>query len=191
VNPRRNPRNDSIRAEMARYLSARHLTDDERATYFGLPEGCRIREGAKIIAPELFKCGLHVWIGEGAILDASGGLEVGDHTSIGLNTMVWTHSSHLCNLAMQNQIGSGLIYRRPTRIGSGCSINGPSVVLPGVTIGDRVLLLPMSVVVRDLPPNCVAGGNPARLIEPITDEYLQREMKKLGPNPGPPLPPRI
>lgn len=175
-------RNDAIRAELARYNAAAHLTDDERATYFGLPEGCRIRPNAKIISPDKFRCGEFVWIGEGAILDASGGLEIGAHTSIGLNTMIWSHSSHLCNLLMQNEIGSKFIYRKPTKVGSGCAINGPSVILPGVSIGDRVVLLPMSVVARDLPSNCVAGGNPARMIESITEEYLAREMAKISPS---------
>ena len=88
-------RNRKLREQILTYHISSVMTDDERAQLLGLPEGCRIRENAKIISPENFKCGKYVWIGEGAILDASGGLEIGDHTSIGLYVLVWTHSSYL------------------------------------------------------------------------------------------------
>ena len=48
------------------------MTDVERAKFLGLPKGCRIRENAKIISQENLKIGNNVWIGESAILDASG-----------------------------------------------------------------------------------------------------------------------
>ena len=67
------------------------MTDDKRAELLGLPEGRQIRENAKIISIEHSKCGKCVWIGEGAVLDASGGLEIGDHTSIGLYCLIWTY----------------------------------------------------------------------------------------------------
>lgn len=155
------------------------MTDDERAKLLGLPEGCRIREGAKIIEPNNFKCGEYVWIGEGAILDASGGLEIGAHTSIGLNVMVWSHTSHLPNLAMNNQIGSPLIERKPTRIGKGCFIAGPSVIYHGVTIGDKVVILPMSVVTKDVPGNSLVAGAPAEIKRTITDEFIQEEIERV------------
>jgi UDP-3-O-[3-hydroxymyristoyl] glucosamine N-acyltransferase len=70
------------------------MNDQERVAWLGLPKGCRIRENAKIVAPEKLRLGEHVWIGEGAILDAQGGLSIGDYTQIGLSVMVWSHSSH-------------------------------------------------------------------------------------------------
>ena len=68
-----------IRKEILTYHLSSVMTDSERAVLLGLPEGCRIRENAKIISPENLKCGTNVWIGEGAIIDASGGLEIGDN----------------------------------------------------------------------------------------------------------------
>ena len=50
-------RNDKLRADITKRLSSQFLTDDERAIYFGLPNGCRIREGAKIIAKANLKIG--------------------------------------------------------------------------------------------------------------------------------------
>jgi len=174
-----NDRNKNLRAQILQYQMSAVMTDDERAQLFELPNGCRLRENAKIITPENFECGEYVWIGEGAILDASGGLKIGDHTSIGLNVMVWSHTSHLVNLALNNIIGSPLIERKPTRIGSGCFIAGPSVINAGVTIGDKVIVLPMSVVTKDIPNNNMVAGAPAVFIRKIEESYIKEEVKRV------------
>ena len=79
-----------LRAQILSRYVGELMTDSERARFYGLPEGCRIRERTKILAPEKFTCGRFVWIGEGAVLDAQGGLEIGDYTQIGLSVMVWS-----------------------------------------------------------------------------------------------------
>jgi acetyltransferase-like isoleucine patch superfamily enzyme len=175
---KKDERNDLLREQIFTYAASQVLTDDERAKLLNLPEGCRIRENAKIISPENFKCGRNVWIGEGAILDASGGLEVGDHTSVGLYVMLWSHSSYLTNLAMANYSGSDLIERKPTKIGKGCFIAGHSVVYHGVTVGDRTVVLPMTVITKDIKGNCIVGGSPAKVIRELSDDYIDALMKK-------------
>jgi acetyltransferase-like isoleucine patch superfamily enzyme len=133
------------------------MSDHERAKLFGLPKGCRIRERAKILAPEKFVCGKNVWIGEGALLDAQGGLEIGDGTQIGVGVLVWSHSSHRQALAGKTGHGhEGIEYKR-TRIGCNAFILGPSVIAPGVTIGDRVIVQALSFVDRDLPDGAIFG----------------------------------
>ncbi len=171
-------RNNKLRKQILNSFVAGLMTDDERANFYNLPEGCRIRENAKIISPEKFECGKYVWIGEGAILDASGGLSIGDHTSIGLNVMIWSHTSFLANISMENKIESNLIARAKTTIGKGCFIAGPSVIYHGVEIGDRTIVMPMSVVNKNLPGNCIAGGSPARVISTIDDNFVEQQIKK-------------
>jgi acetyltransferase-like isoleucine patch superfamily enzyme len=172
-------RNNALRSQVLKAFISGLMTDDERANLHGLPEGCRMRENAKIIAPQNFKCGKFVWIGEGAVLDASGGLEIGEHTSIGLNVMIWSHTSFLANITMDNRIGSPLIARAKTIIGKGCFIAGPSVIYHGVNIGDKTIVMPMSVVNKDLPGNCIVGGSPARVIRTIDDDFVDQQIKKL------------
>ena len=109
-------RNNELRSDRLKTFISGVMTDDERAELWGLPEGCRMRENAKIIAPENFNCGRYVWIGEGAMLDASGGLDIGDHTTIGTNALVWSHTSVFANLTMDNRIGSPLNARKKTVI---------------------------------------------------------------------------
>lgn len=144
-----------LRRQILTYMAGELLTDRERARLLNLPEGCRIRERAKILAPEKLQLGTHVWIGEGAVLDAQGGLTIGDYTQIGLNVMVWTHTSHKQALQGRTCIDREGIRYQPTRIGSRCFIAGPAVIGPGVTIGDRVIISPMSFVDRDLPDDSV------------------------------------
>jgi acetyltransferase-like isoleucine patch superfamily enzyme len=175
---RKNERSNNLRNDILKRFIGLLMTDDEKAEMYNLPEGCRIREGAKILSPENFKCGKYVWIGENAILDASGGLEIGDHTSIGLGVFIWSHTSHLTNLSMNNEINSPLIIRKPVKIGSGCFIAGPSVINSGVTIGDKVIVLPMSVVTKDVPSYTIVAGAPIVEKGKISEEWIEKEIKK-------------
>ena len=165
-------RANEVRRQILTYFISSVMTDDERARLLGLPEGCRIREGAKIISPENLDCGTYVWIGEGAIVDASGGLAIGDHSTVGSHVFVWTHTSYRANLAFDNRIASPHTERLPTTIGRGCFLGGPTVVYPGVTLGDRTVVLPMSVVTKDLPGNCMAAGAPARIIRNLDPDVV-------------------
>jgi acetyltransferase-like isoleucine patch superfamily enzyme len=174
---RNSEKSKNLRPEILRRISAGFLTDEERADYIGLPEGCRIREGAKIISQENLKIGKHNWIGENAILDASGGLKIGSHNSIGLSVYIWSHSSHLTNLMMDNKPGSDLIERKTTTIGNGVFIAGPSVILAGVNIGDKVVVRPLSTIEHDIPERSLV--TPEGVREGFfTDERIQKMVDK-------------
>jgi acetyltransferase-like isoleucine patch superfamily enzyme len=51
-----------------------------------------------------------------------------------------------------------------TYIGNRCFIAVNSTILPGVNIGDEVIVGAGSVVTKDVPSNCIVAGNPARII---------------------------
>jgi acetyltransferase-like isoleucine patch superfamily enzyme len=166
-----------LRGQILKYHMSSVLTDRERAKLLGLPEGCRIRENAKIISPENLKCGENVWIGEGAILDASGGLEIGDNTQIGLYTLIWTHTSIDQAVSGETGISKDKITRMPTKIGRNCFISGPSVIYSGVTIGNRVTVLPMSVVNNDVTDDSIVGGSPIGKMKDIERRVKELERK--------------
>lgn len=170
-------RNQMLRSQILTYSLSQVMTDDERAEMLGLPEGCRIRENAKIISPENFKCGKYVWIGEGAILDASGGLEIGDHTSIGLYVLVWSHESTLTNLTLSNVPANPVIRRKPTKIGKGCFVSGHSVIYPGTTVGDFVVVLPMTAVTEDIPDYSVIAGAPGKVVKRLSQEDIDKMVE--------------
>ncbi len=143
--------NPELRTQILKYFASATMTDAERAKLFDLPKNCRMREGAKIISPENLKLGQNVWIGENSVLDASGGLEIGDNTQIGLGVFIWSHDSFKSAIMGKNtkEDKRGII-RKKTQIGSNCFIGGPSVIMPGVTIEDKCVIAPMSVVYNDL-----------------------------------------
>ena len=53
---------------------------------------------------------------------------------------------------------------RPVRIGDGAFIGVNAVILPGVTVGERAYVAASAVVTKDVAPNTVVSGNPARVI---------------------------
>lgn len=62
---------------------------------------------------------------------------------------------------------SGIEYAKPIRIGDNVWIGGGVIVNPGVTIGDNSVIGSGSVVVKDIPKNVVAVGNPCRVLKKI------------------------
>ena len=59
----------------------------------------------------------------------------------------------------------GLEYALPIKVGNNVWIGGGVNVMPGVTIGDNVVIGAGSVVVKDIPANCIAGGNPCKVLK--------------------------
>ncbi|MEE1295951.1 MAG: sugar O-acetyltransferase [Bifidobacterium sp.] len=90
---------------------------------------------------------------------------VGDATMFGPNVTLAT-AAHPIDAGLR---GQGYQYNRPIRIGSNCWFGAGVTVLPGVTIGDNVVVGAGSVVTHDLPSNVVAVGVPCRVLREVTD----------------------
>ena len=58
----------------------------------------------------------------------------------------------------------GLEYTHPVTIGDNVWICTAATVLPGVNIGEGSIIGAGSVVTKDVPPRCLAAGNPCRVI---------------------------
>ena len=61
-------------------------------------------------------------------------------------------------------------YARPIEIKDNVWIGGGSILLPGVTVGENSVIGAGSVVNRSIPANCVAVGNPCRVIRTLEEE---------------------
>jgi len=60
----------------------------------------------------------------------------------------------------------------PTLVKKGASIGSGSTILPNVTIGENAIVGAGSVVTRDVPPNSIVAGNPARILRTISGEKI-------------------
>lgn len=99
------------------------------------------------------------------VLDA-GGVTFGSRVFIGPSCGFHT-SGHPIDA---RQRGQGLEYALPIRVGSDVWFGAGVQVMPGVTIGDDVVIGSGSIVTRDIPSHCVAVGNPCRVLRSITAE---------------------
>lgn len=52
-----------------------------------------------------------------------------------------------------------------TRIGNNCFIGTRSIIMPGISLGDEVIVGAGSVVTKDVPSHCIVAGNPAKIIK--------------------------
>jgi acetyltransferase-like isoleucine patch superfamily enzyme len=80
-------------------------------------------------------------------------ISIGGNTIIGYNTTILTHEY----LITEYRLGE-------VRIGDNVLIGANTTILPGVTIGDGAVVSACSLVNRDIPEDCMAGGNPVRVI---------------------------
>ena len=59
---------------------------------------------------------------------------------------------------------------RPVTIGDDCWIGGGAIICPGVTVGEGAVVAAGAVVVKDVEPRTVVGGNPARMIRRLDSQ---------------------
>ena len=90
---------------------------------------------------------------------------VGDYTMFGPNVVVAT-AGHPILPELREK---GYQYNAPVYIGKNCWLGAGVILLPGVTIGDNVVIGAGSVVTKDIPSNVVAVGNPCRVLREVND----------------------
>ncbi|HEB3533601.1 TPA: sugar O-acetyltransferase [Burkholderia cenocepacia] len=175
--PRRTPESAAMVAEVKRAMAItarlNRLTFDDAAdvrALFGELIGTQVDDGFVLIPPfhatggAGMKLGRNVFVNQNCTFYDLGGLEIGDDVMIGPNVSLIT-SGHPVEPSRRRDgvIAKPIVIERNVWIGAGATIIG------GVTIGENAVVAAAAVVTRDVPPNTLVGGNPAKIIRSIAE----------------------
>ena len=93
-------------------------------------------------------------------------ISIGDNAIIAPNVRLIAHDASTKRTLGYTKIGK-------IEIGENCFIGDSTIVLPNVKIGSNSIIGSGSVVTKSVPPNCIAAGNPAKVIMTI-NEYIKK-----------------
>lgn len=107
------------------------------------------------------RLGENVFVNSNCTFLDGGYITIGDHTLVGPCVQIYT-PHHPMDYVERRGTKE---FAYPVTIGADCWIGGGVIICPGVTIGDRCVIGAGSVVTKDISNDCVAVGNPARVIK--------------------------
>lgn len=129
------------------HVSLRNFLLDVRIIFLRRVYGMSIGEGVKISLS--------------AKLDKTNpkGVHIGNDTYVAFGATILAHDM------------SRLIHKE-VRVGERCFIGARSIILPGVVIGDEVVVAAGAVVTKDVPSNSLVVGNPGKVIKSVSTGKL-------------------
>ena len=153
---------------------ARRVTFELNAAYHAPEEvrrllsrlvGYRVDDTVRVFPPLYTDFGKNLHIGRGVFINACchfqdhGGVTLGDGCQVG-HGVVFATLNHFLEAARRKAT-----YPAPITVGRNVWIGSNATILQGVTIGENAVVAAGAVVTRDVPPNTVVGGVPARVIK--------------------------
>lgn len=118
----------------------------------------------------------------GASIYAESSIEIGDHVLLGANARIYDTDFH--PIHFQDRVAGVPAKTEAVVIGEHVWLAANVTVLKGVHIGARSVIAAGSVVVSDIPEDCLAGGIPAKVIRKITENDLYNHPKSKLDNPN-------
>ena len=130
-----------------------------------LPDGIHITPPFHCDYGEGIRFGRNFYANSGCTILDGGAVTIGDNVLLAPNVALYT-VNHPLHPALRNATWE---HTAPITIGNNVWLGGNSVVLPGVSIGDNSVIGAGSVVVKSIPANSLAVGNPCRVLRQISD----------------------
>ena len=151
-------------------LNGAYHTPEEVRRIFSARTGRPVDDTFTLFPPFHTDCGKNIAVGKNVFINSGckfqdqGGIVIGDGALIGHNVVLATLNHSLAVRDRQDLIPG------PIRIGKNAWIGSNVTILPGVTVGDGAVVAAGAVVTKDVPAYTVAGGVPARVLRPLTEE---------------------
>lgn len=117
--------------------------------------------------------GEHFYANHNCVILDCAKVTIGHHVFLAPNVGIYT-ATHPLDAETRNQF---LESAKPVTIGDNVWIGGGVTIVPGVTIGDNTVIGAGSVVVKDIPSNVLAVGNPCKPVRTITPEE-KKQLEK-------------
>ena len=175
--PRRTPESAAMSANVKRAMAItatlNRLTfndaDEVRALFSDLI-GKKVDDSVLLIPPFYTASGVGISVGRNVFVNQNctfydlGGLDIADDVMIGPNVSIIT-TGHPIEPSQRRAV----VIAKPIAIEKNVWIAAGATIIGGVTVGENSVVAAGSVVTKDVPPNTLVGGNPARVIRSIAD----------------------
>ena len=109
------------------------------------------------------RMGKNVFVNYNVTMLDGGAITIGDNCLIGPNCQLYTPQHPMDHVMRRRSVETAY----PITIGEDTWLGGGVIVCPGVTIGKRCVIGAGSVVTKDIPDDCLAVGNPAKVIRKL------------------------
>jgi len=163
----------NVKRAMAITAALNRLTFNDAAeirALFSELIGKKVDESFLLIPPfytaggDEIRVGHNVFVNQNCTFYDLGGLHIADDVLIGPNVSIIT-TSHPVDPSQRRAATIG----KPIMIETNVWIAAGATIIGGVTVGENSVAGAGSVVTKDVPPNTLVGGNPARVIRSIAD----------------------
>ena len=150
------------------HINNKYNTPQELRSWMSILIGQELDNGFGIFPPFYTDCGknIHieknVFINSGCRFQDQGGIYIGENSLIGHNVVIATLNHDM------DPYHRADLHPKPVHIGKRVWIGSGSILLPGVTIGDNSIVGAGSIVTKDVAPNAIVAGNPAKLIKNLS-----------------------
>jgi len=174
---RRTPESAAMAADVKRAMAItaalNRLTFNDAAevrALFSELIGQTVDDSFLLIPPFYATGGLDIRVGRNVFVNQNctfydlGGLDIGDDVLIGPNVSLIT-SGHALEPSRRRDVNIA----KPIVIEKNVWIAAGAIIIGGVTVGENSVVAAGSVVTKDVPPNTLVGGNPARVIRSIAE----------------------